>query len=161
MLRTFDLLIGAGTPVSMKFAMAKMLGGGTPFPQPVPSMAKINFTPHSTDFLFKVELWHEALFAPAESLTTPKQAAATWSMRTPPKEASPWQRSSFKRRDAPSLATAPGSPTSGLQSPAAETGHSSMAAGRDGRPRRRRLFWPRKRKEYKPAKLFQPPPQIV
>lgn len=54
---TFDLLVGP-----WKFPLARFLGGGTSNPQTIGTMGKLGFTPHSQQYLFNVELWHETLF---------------------------------------------------------------------------------------------------
>ena len=57
----FELLIGP-----MRFSLARLLGGGTPVPQPLMTMAQVGFEPHSRCYLFNVELWHDSLFAEDE-----------------------------------------------------------------------------------------------
>ena len=67
---TWELLLGP-----WRLNLARHLSGGTPHPQPLQMMAKVNFIPHSHDYLFNVELWHEKLFmsssaAPSAAPTT-------------------------------------------------------------------------------------------
>ena len=55
---TFELAI-----LGMKFPLSRYLGGGSPRPQPLQILGKVGFEPHNGQYLFNVEMWHEALFA--------------------------------------------------------------------------------------------------
>jgi len=54
---TFEAVIGP-----FRFAMARMLGAGTPTPQPLQTMAQVGTEPRTRQYLFNIEIWHEALF---------------------------------------------------------------------------------------------------
>ena len=54
---TFELAI-----LSMKFPLARYLGGGGPRPQPLQILGKVGFKPHNGQYLFNIEMWHEVLF---------------------------------------------------------------------------------------------------
>ena len=43
---------------------------------PLQSMGKVGFTPHSSDYLFNIELWHDSLFRPTAELPTSEAAPA-------------------------------------------------------------------------------------
>ena len=62
---TFDLTIAG-----YRFPLARFMGGGAagsgvPPPRPLQQMGKVGFEPHSQDYIFNVELWHESLFPAA------------------------------------------------------------------------------------------------
>ena len=72
---TYELAIGM-----FRYSLGRILVGGSKKPQCVTSMGQVGFQPHSRQYIFNIEMWHECLFAGCEVGATPQHSSRSESL---------------------------------------------------------------------------------
>lgn len=72
---TYELAIGM-----FRYSLGRILVGGTKKPQCVTSMGQVGFQPHSRQYIFNIEMWHECLLAGCEVGATPQHSSRSESL---------------------------------------------------------------------------------